>query len=483
MTAAPGSAVRRRSRAAGTGAVIALAGLGCPGAAQAHGLVARRDLPIPEWLFSWAAAGVLVLSFVLLAAAWSAPRLAPIRWRPLGSPLSPRVVGVIEVVAGMSGVALLVLVVLAGFTGSAAPTDNLAPTFVLIVFWVGLAFASVLFGDVFRLLNPWRAIGRAAGRATRARRGTAPDRPYPDPLGCWPAVAGLLAFAWLELASGWPEQPERLSAAIVAYSVLMLAGMAVYGVEGWIRRGEAFSVYFGLLARLSVFEVRDRRIGLRPPLAGLSAPHAVPGTVAFVATMIGSVTFDGLSEGPAWREVSRTLNSAWLDLGVPIDTGVMLSATLGLLACCLLVGAIYRLAIAGVASALRGHRVQDVAGTFAFSLVPIAMAYVAAHYLTLLLFEGQAMAYLASDPLGRGWNLFGTAAAGIDYSLLSPTAIWYLKVGLVVAGHVGGLVLAHDRALQLADGPRAAVRSQYPMLAVMVAFTSLALWLLSQDPA
>ena len=483
MSGAPGSAVRRRSRAARTGAVIALAGLASAGTAQAHGLVARRDLPIPEWLFSWVAAAVLVLSFVLLAAAWSTPRLAPVPWRPLGSGASPRMASAIGVVAGVVGVALLVLVVLAGFTGSSAPTDNFAPTFVLIVFWVGLAFASVLFGDVFRLLSPWRAIGRAAGWAIGRRRGRTPARPYPGSLGCWPAVAGLLAFAWLELASGWPARPERLAAAIVAYSALMMAGMAVYGADAWTRRGEAFSVYFGLLARLSVFEVRDRRIGLRPPLAGLSAPQAVAGTVAFVATMIGSVTFDGLSEGPAWREVSRALNSTWLDMGVPIGTSVMLSATLGLVASGLLVAGIYRLAIAGVAVALGARRSEDIAGAFAFSLVPIAMAYVAAHYLTLLLFEGQAIAYLASDPLGRGWNLFGTAAAGIDYSLLSATSVWYLKVGLVVAGHVGGLVLAHDRALQLADGPRAAVRSQYPMLAVMVAFTSLALWLLSQDAA
>lgn len=459
-----------------------MAALASPGATHAHGPVARRDLPIPEWLFSWVAAAVLVLSFLLLAATWSTPRLFPVPWRPLSSGLGRRLTSPgIEVAAGAIGVAALVLVAFAGFTGSSAPTDNLTPTFVLIVFWIGMAFASVLFGDVFRLFNPWRAIGRAIGGAARRWRGPTSIRSYPDSLGCWPAVAGLLAFAWLELASGWPERPERLAAAIVGYSALTLAGMAVYGVEAWSRRGEAFSIYFGLLARLSIFEVRDRRLGLRPPLAGLSATDAVAGTVAFVATMIGSVTFDGLSEGPAWRVVSRTLNSAWLDLGVPIETGVTLSATIGLLACCLLVAAIYRLAIRGVASALGAHMGQGLAGAFAFSLVPIAMAYVAAHYLTLLLFEGQAIAYLALDPLGRGWNLFGTADAGIDYSLLSPTSVWYLKVGLVVAGHVGGLVLAHDRALQLAAGPRAAVRSQYPMLAVMVAPTSLALWLLAQD--
>ena len=117
------------------------------------------------------------------------------------------------------------------------------------------------------------------------------------------------------------------------------------------------------------------------------------------------------------------------------------------------------------------------------SLVPIAMVYVAAHYLTFLLFEGQSIFYLASDPFGEGWDLFGTATSAIDYGLLSQNAAWYLQVGFVVLGHVAALVLAHDRALALYGDPKLAVRSQYWMLAIMVGFTSLALWLLAQAGA
>ena len=114
------------------------------------------------------------------------------------------------------------------------------------------------------------------------------------------------------------------------------------------------------------------------------------------------------------------------------------------------------------------------------TLVPIALVYVAAHYLTFFLFEGQAVTYLASDPFGQGWDLFGTASAAIDYSLVGQTAAWYVQVGFVVAGHVAGLILAHDRALVLYGQAQLAVRSQYWMLGVMVGFTSLALWLLAQ---
>jgi hypothetical protein len=105
---------------------------------------------------------------------------------------------------------------------------------------------------------------------------------------------------------------------------------------------------------------------------------------------------------------------------------------------------------------------------------------VAAHYLTFLIFEGQAISYLASDPFGQGWDLFGTVDAGINYSIFPQKDTWYVQVAVVVVGHVAALMLAHDRALTLYGEAKLAVRSQYWMLGVMVGFTSLALWLLAQ---
>ena len=110
----------------------------------------------------------------------------------------------------------------------------------------------------------------------------------------------------------------------------------------------------------------------------------------------------------------------------------------------------------------------------------MAAAYVIAHYFSFLAYNGQAIVYLASDPLGKGWDLFGTAGNSIDYGVISATGIWYVQVAVLVAGHVGGLILAHDRALKLYENHRAATQSQYWMLAVMVGFTTFGLWLLSQ---
>jgi len=147
--------------------------------------------------------------------------------------------------------------------------------------------------------------------------------------------------------------------------------------------------------------------------------------------------------------------------------------------CILVIAGVYRAGILGVRSASRRYDTHTLTRAFVHSLVPIAFAYVLAHYFSLLLWQSQAMVYLASDPLGNGANIFGTSSFEIDYHVISYVGIWYVQVAALVMGHVGALALAHDRALVLYRDPREAVRSQYWMLAVMVAFTSFGLWLLS----
>jgi hypothetical protein len=449
--------------------------------AHAGGLIGRSDLPIPEWLFGWAAAMVLVISFVALAILWPEPKLEGDRWRPLpgGGLLGSRVV---EIVCGAIGIGLLGAVVYTGLEGTQSPAANFAPTFVYVIFWIGLVPASVLFGDIFRAFNPWRALGRAVGWvASRvARSGLPAPLTYPERLGHWPAAAGLFAFAVLELVRSGGDQPDTVAIATLIYSAITFIAMALYGVEGWSARGEAFSVYFNLFSRISVFETRDRVLGVRPPLAGLAHLQAGAGTAALLAVMIGTVTFDGAGEAPIWTGVSPDMTRFFGDLGLSPQPAFELTFLIGLTVAILLVGGLYRLGVLGARSVGGGFSAERLSRAFVHSLVPIALAYVMAHYLTYLLFRGQAIVFLASDPLGDGSDLFGTASTQIDYGVIGSTATWYWQVAFVVAGHAAGLTLAHDRALALYDDAKLAVRSQYWMLAVMVGFTSLALWLLSQ---
>ena len=459
--------------------MLALA-LGMPAAADAHGLGGRTDLPIPNWLFAWAAALVLVASFAGLAVLWPTPQLERDRFRALPDLFSRVLLSrAVEGVCGAIGIALLLLVVWSGLAGSEIVSFNWTPTFIYVVFWLGLVPLSVFFGDVFRAFNPWRAVGRLVG-ASFARSAPEP-LPYPAWLGRWPAAVGLLAFAWIELVSASGDQPGSLAVATLIYSVITWFAMALYGVESWIARGEAFSVYFNLYSRLSIIERRENQLGLRPPLSGVTRLQPMPGTVATLCVMIGSVSFDGLSAGPTWQKwLNPALDFLRDSLGMSPRSALELSYAFGLLLAPWLIYGLFRLGIEGARSVDPSKTAAELADAFIASFIPIALAYAAAHYVSLLVFQGQAAVQLASDPLGRDWDLFGTASWQINYSVIGANTFWYIQVAFVLAGHVAALILAHDRALVLYDDPRRATRSQYWMLAVMVAFTTLALWLLSE---
>jgi hypothetical protein len=448
-----------------------------PASALAHGLVGRQDLPIPKWLFGWAAAVVLVASFVALAVLWPKPRLeqAPER----------RVAGLPRLVApllGAIGAAFFALVIYAGFAGSQTTTNNLAPTVVFVIFWVATPIASLFFGDVFRALNPWRAAARAvAWLAAKVSRGGLPaPMPYPARLGRWPAAIGILAFAWIELVYSGRGDPSNLAVLALVYTAAQFVGMSLYGIEPWSRHGDAFGAYFGLIARMSPLHWARGALFVRQPLSGLTTLDVVPGTVALVIMIIGTTSFDGFSNGPAWGSLAPDLTNLFFDMGFGQGTALELAFTLGLVVVVLIVAGMYRLGVVGMATVdPQGASTQELAARFAHSLVPIGLAYVVAHYFSLLAYEGQRMAYLVSDPLGTGANVFGTHNTTVDYTWVNATQIWYVQVAALVIGHVAGLVLAHERAIVSFGDSQIATRSQYWMLVVMIAFTSLGLWLLS----
>jgi hypothetical protein len=438
----------------------------------AHGIVGRADLPIPETLFGAAAAAVLVVSFVALALGWSRPRLKTLPERDLfvlGRPL--------EILLGALALIVFLITVYAGLAGTDQQNENLAPTMVYVLFWVGVPFASLLFGNVFALLSPWRALGRATGWIA-SRFGEQPEPlAYPERLGRIPAAVGLFAFAICELCWARATEPGPLAILMILYFVAMLIGMSLYGVDAWTRNADAFGVLFGLIGSLAPLGRReDGRLFLRVPFTGAARLAPAAGTIALLVISVGSTAFDGAKEGALFNDLAQDLQSFFSDLGFSLGVALELGFVVGLAGAVAIVGIIWAVGMSGMKPPSSR---RELARAFGHTLIPIAAGYLVAHYFSLLAYNGQDVWRLANDPLGDGSDLFGGGDATIDYGVISATGIWYVQVFALVIGHVAALVLAHDRALELYGSAKQATRSQVVMLVLMVAFTCLGLWLLS----
>lgn len=447
-----------------------------------HGIGGVRDLPVPESFFFSTAAVVLVVSFVLLGALWKRPLLERHAdgarlpsW--LQSVLLSRV---LRVVLQAVSAGLLVVTFAAALVGTEVELLNFAPTFVYVIFWVGMPVLSVVLGDVWRVLSPWRAIADAAVWAIEG--GGREARPVLEEsarLGRYPAAAALLAFVTLELAYQRPADPRVLAVAIALYTYWALGGMAIYGRDAWTRQGEGFAVAFSLLACIAPFAVRDGVVVVRWPLTGLAGAERMPGTLLFVAVLLGSTSFDGFSRSSLWQDLLADIRADLSDTQQRTVDLVLTVVNLGgLLVFVAAVVLTYALAVAWAQRLARSPR--PLVPDFVLPLVPIAFAYLIAHYFSLLAIQGQFIVPLASDPLGRGWDLFGTVDFVPNLTIVSPETVWYVQVISLTVGHVAGLAVAHDRAVALFRGRADALRSQYPMLALMVLYTVGGLWLLSQ---
>ncbi len=392
---------------------------------------------------------------------------------------------------GALGIFLLGVAIWAGFEGTSAPDRNIALTLIFVTSWLGFPLLSVALGNVFAAFNPWKAIATPIALAYRRLAGRAPGHlEYPAWLGRWPAAVGLAAFVWLELIHGTGGgvsvgvEPESLARAASYYTAYTMVMMAMFGREKWLDNGEVFSVYFGMFGSLGKFEFRDGVLGVRRFLAGSTRWVEGAGSVALIITSIGTTTFDGAQEGVFNRGIEQT--AGWFgDLGFGATASARLGSTTFMAVSIGIVAIVYLIGVRGMSTIPGAPDRWKLWRGFGHALIPIAFAYLIAHYFSLFFYQVQAQfTFLLSDPLGTGTtDLFGTASFGINYGAINSEIVWYIQVATLLAGHIAGLMLAHDRAITCWGDYRNAARSQYWMLAVMVAFTCFGLFLLSVSNA
>ncbi|MGE5202847.1 MAG: hypothetical protein ACM3O6_12375 [Acidobacteriota bacterium] len=446
----------------------------------AHGFGQRYDLPIPLWLYLLGAGATVGLSFIVVAALNPARRSGDGRRRfPLPS---GGAVGRSIVLAGrVAAASLFALVVIAGLIGNQSPFKNIAPTMVWVIGWVGLSFASALIGDIWAMINPWDSLARLVEWLRwHGNPGiSSSDVPFAKPrLDAWPAVLFFLGFAWCELVWDGSDQPRSLALTLLGYSAVTWTGMLAFGRLQWLRCGEIFSVAFGLFSRFAPLEAAadGGRTGLflRPYAVGLlSRDPASPALTCFVLLLLATVTFDGILETPSWASLAVWAQSHGLDSA--------LLATLGLVGLPMAFLGVY-LATIAVASRLMRSAVSvgELAGWFIATFVPIALAYDVAHNLSFLALGVQYLIPILSDPLGIGWDLFGTKLYLIDTGVVTASLMWYAAITVIVGGHVAAVYLAHTQALRLFPDRTEALRSQIPLVVLMIAYTMMSLWILAQ---
>jgi hypothetical protein len=484
--------------AAGIGAVLVLS----PAPVSAHAIGGTFQLPVPLWLYLAGAAVAVAASFVvtsIVARDHDAARAYPTR------PIADGPASVARAALRVLGLAWWYGAILVGFVvGDISP---LPAVLLWIGIWVGLPIAAVLLGNPWPSLSPFRSTFAAiewVGRRLGLKRLDA-GLPYPAALARWPAVALLAAGIWAELVLPGRNEAGTIAAIMLAYTLMTLVGMAAFGQIAWLRHAELFEVELGWFGRIgpvgrrsasaelcdgcgegcdparctdcpecaTAAEDGERRPVLRPWIAGLTdITRAGWSDAAFIVLALAGVSYDGLQETAFGAALLTFLLPPVQGLFGLTSTTFLVLDTLALIVVVvgfLVAFSLIVLAAHALADADRRRPLAAAAGVYAATLLPIAGGYLIAHYLTLVIQGGVWLPALLADPLM-------SLAPELDWI---PTGlVWYLSVASIVGGHVAGIVLAHRLAVR--DAPSRSVLAGLPMVALMIGYTVLSLWIIAQ---
>jgi hypothetical protein len=452
-------------------ASLVLLGVGVgPAVVSAHDIAGSRfDAPIPLPLLL-AGAGATVALTALWLAVTDRKRTPDERRRhvftvsrSLAEPLQIASKGLFLAVVGVA--------IAVGVLGRQVAATNLATVFTWPVWFRGLALLALVVGNPWQFLSPWRtiydALVRLEGRPF-ALLGT-----YPTALGDWPAVVGFIVLiGFVENLTVIPQSPRLTAVTLAVYALVMLGGVLLYG-ETWLSRVDPLGAFYRLFGRVGALASSKTdeggfRVAIRPPWQGCLSPLRSTALVVFVVTLVYTVSFDGFTETRLFqtllfgtRDVFRT--------GPGTSVLIYLGGLVGFVG---LFGA-----GSWLADRLGTPKTEswvDAMRWFAPTVLPIAGAYEVAHnYPYVIRNLGQLLV------IGTQW-VPGTAGEVQLLGWLSLPLFWGSQVVLIVLGHVIAVVAAHNVALDRYKSRRAARQGHFPLVVLMIGFTVVSLWIISQ---
>jgi len=441
-----------------------------PGVVSAHDVAGSRfDAPIPLSLLFAGAGATVALTALWLAVTERSAAQTDRRWQVVTVPASLgqafRYGMQAFFVAGV-GVALVL-----GYIGRQVAAENFATVFTWPVWFRGLALLAILVGNPWQVLSPWRLIYRGLVRLEGRALAVLGD--YPSGLGSWLAVAGFVVLIGIiENLTVIPRSPRLTTVIIAVYALVMIGGATLYGMA-WLRRVDPLGVFYRLFGRVAAVDISrsddgSYTIALRPPWQGGLDPVDSLSLVVFIVATVYTVSFDGFTN-------TRQFQTILFDTRDLLETGAGTSVLLYVIGLIVFVFTfLFGSWVVERLGAATGRDWLAAARWFAPTVLPIAAAYEVAHnYPYVIRNLGQLLV------VSVRWMRLGIDALN-PLAWLSLPVFWGSQVVLIVLGHVIAVIAAHYVAVERYDSPAAARRGHLPLVVLMVGYTVLSLWIISQ---
>lgn len=371
--------------------------------------------------------------------------------------------------------------ILIGLFGPRNPLDNPLPLFIWSVWWVAIVLIQGLVGNIWRWINPWTGVYRLCFQNGSGK----PILKLPPWVEQWPAVFIFVLFGMFFLADPAPSDPSHLAEIVFSYWMLTFVAMIIFGGKEWLQQGECFTILLQLLSKLSPMQIgRTIKFGFFGWAVVSMQKSSVPLAIICLL-LLGLGSFDGLNETFWWLGILGVN-----PLEFPGKSAIIVETISGLFFASFGLILLFSISTAlGMVFANIGlqqkKRVDFKTAfvNFAPTVLPIALGYHFAHYLTAVLVDWQYLKIAITDPFATGANYLGFDQPQVTTGFFADQEIvrqiWITQAVAVVGSHIIAVLLTHAMAAKLYTARRNILLSELPLAVFMIVYTLFGLWLLA----